>query len=72
MPVSLRILRTIRFFLLIKLVQALALFSTAAADFVGERSGLNDALRGFLERQKSMDAEGRSGLPLYATCDRRD
>jgi hypothetical protein len=48
MHVAIGFLRTIYFFLAIKLVRVLGHICPAAADWVGERSGLNDRLLAFL------------------------
>ena len=49
MHVSIGFIRTIYFFIVIKLVRFLGHIWPAAVDWVGERSGLNDRLRAFLD-----------------------
>jgi len=49
MHVAIGFIRTIYFFLVIKLVRLLALIWPTAVDWVVERSGLNDQLRAFLD-----------------------
>jgi hypothetical protein len=49
MHVAIGFIRTIYFFLVIKLVRVLGYIWPPAVDWVGERSGLNDRLRAFLD-----------------------
>jgi hypothetical protein len=70
MRVCLGFLSTIRFWLLIKVVRLVGLVNLAAANSIGQRSGLNDALISCLESADRREAGSGPPSALYAISDR--
>jgi len=59
-------IRTIRYWLLIKAVMIASHFSRPCADWIGERSGLNDALRAYLADSDSWEVSAEPSTALLA------
>jgi hypothetical protein len=70
MRVCLGFLSTIRFYVLIKTVRMVGFVSTAAANSIGQRSGLNDALISYLESSDRQEVSAEPSTALYANSDR--
>jgi hypothetical protein len=70
MRVCLGFLSIIRFWLLIQAVRVLAIVSASAANWLGERSGLNDALISCLDLSDGQEVSAEPSTALYANSHR--